>query len=276
MYSQCPACLSIYRLRAEQLQAHGVVRCGVCGHHFRATGTLRDRVPELETRERAEDDTLVATPVPAEKNPQPALPLEPEPELPEHTDVEPAIDPPLENDDPLPSLAEEEIDLPLPRARAACHEKRWPWRLAVALLSITALLQAAWLGRGALARLPATAELVEKACSTLPCELSVERHPERIQAVDTSLQAHPSVQGAMLISVTMVNQDERPQPWPIIELKLSDLDEQVVAMRRFRPQEYLQDPKALAAGMPPGQLVPVVLETLDPGRQVVTYTFDFL
>ncbi len=274
MYSQCPACLSIYRLRAEQLQAHGVVRCGVCGHHFRATGTLRDRVPELDPPTQDEDDTLVARP--AEDNPQPALPLEPEPRLTGAAEIEPAIDPPLEKDDPLPALAEDDIDLPLPRARASTPEKRWPWLVAAILLSLTALLQAAWLGRAALARLPITADLVEKACGTLPCQLQAERHPERIQAVDTSMQAHPSVQGAMLISITMVNQHERTQPWPIIELKLSDLDEQVVAMRRFRPEEYLQDPKALAAGMPPGQLVPVVLETLDPGRQVVTYTFDFL
>ncbi len=272
MYSQCPACLSIYRLEARQLRAHGVVRCGVCGHHFRATGTLRDRVPELETA--LEEPPVRETGDP----PQPALPLElpEEPVLAATEAVAAPADPPLEPDDPLPSLQEEPVDLPLPRSRAAAPRRRWPWMLAVVLLSLSAVLQAAWLGRAELARWPATAELVRQACKALPCRLQAERHPERIRAVDRSVQAHPSVQGAMLISVTMVNQAETAQPWPVIELKLSDLDEQVVAMRRFRPEEYLQDREALARGMQPGVLVPVVLETLDPGRQVVTYTFDFL
>ncbi len=289
MYSQCPACLAIYRLRAEQLQAHGVVRCGVCGHHFRATSTLRDRVPELEP-ETSPAEENAAEPQAEEPLPaQPVLPLEPRNREPE---PEPAVDslpgdgpgpdldlpqdPPLKASDPLPSLAEGEADLPLPRARAASTEKHWPWLLAVVLLGFSALLQAAWLGRAELAQMPLTSRWVRALCTHLPCHLQPERHPDRIQAVDRSVQPHPGVEGAMLISVTMVNRDNQPQPWPIIELKLSDLDEQVVAMRRFRPEEYLQDAQALAQGMQPGVLVPVVLETLDPGRQVVTYAFDFL
>ncbi len=268
MYSQCPACLAIYRLEAHQLKAHGIVRCGVCGHFFRATACLRDRVSELDTEPPAETETQ------AEDDPQrPTLPLE--------TPAEPLEQPePVETDPGMTSTEpldhHTDADLPLPGTRAIPSPRRWPWLLAIVLLSLSALLQAAWLGRTQLATLPATAQLVQPLCQHLPCGLQPERNPDAIQAVDRSVQNHPSIRGAMLISVTMVNRAGKPQPWPVIELKLADLNGQIMAMRRFKPAEYLQDPQHLTGMMPPDVLVPVVLETLDPGRDVVAYEFDFL
>ena len=47
MYSQCPECLTRFRVTAAALRAaHGTVRCGRCGSAFDALPRLRDTLPE--------------------------------------------------------------------------------------------------------------------------------------------------------------------------------------------------------------------------------------
>ena len=46
MYSQCPECLTIYKLGAAELsQGHGSVRCGHCAAVFDALRTLTEQLP---------------------------------------------------------------------------------------------------------------------------------------------------------------------------------------------------------------------------------------
>ena len=57
MYSQCPECLTRFRVTADALRAaEGTVRCGRCGSAFDALERLSDAVPPRET----------AAPAPAE------------------------------------------------------------------------------------------------------------------------------------------------------------------------------------------------------------------
>lgn len=47
MYTQCPECLTIYKIAAETLQAsHGKFRCGHCGGVFDALPSLTEKLPE--------------------------------------------------------------------------------------------------------------------------------------------------------------------------------------------------------------------------------------
>ncbi len=46
MYTQCPECLTIYKLAAAELAGgHGSVRCGHCAAVFDALRTLTDQLP---------------------------------------------------------------------------------------------------------------------------------------------------------------------------------------------------------------------------------------
>lgn len=46
MYTQCPECLTIYRIPVDALtRAHGRARCGVCRAEFDALATLVDHLP---------------------------------------------------------------------------------------------------------------------------------------------------------------------------------------------------------------------------------------
>ena len=46
-------------------------------------------------------------------------------------------------------------------------------------------------------------------------------------------------------------------------------------MRRFRPSEYVSDPRALARGLAPGAKAPLVFEVADPGKSAVAFEFKF-
>jgi hypothetical protein len=58
-------------------------------------------------------------------------------------------------------------------------------------------------------------------------------------------------------------------------VELNDLDNKPVAMRRFRPSEYMTDPARRAAGIAPGATAVVAFEVADPGRRAIAFQFDF-
>ena len=49
-----------------------------------------------------------------------------------------------------------------------------------------------------------------------------------------------------------------------------------VSVRRFQPQEYLAADHEIARGIKPGEKTQLVLEVIDPGKNAVSYQFDFL
>jgi hypothetical protein len=61
-----------------------------------------------------------------------------------------------------------------------------------------------------------------------------------------------------------------------LELRLSDLDERAIAMRRFQPHEYLSDSARIESGMPANTTLPVEFEVVDPGADAVAFEFRFL
>ena len=89
------------------------------------------------------------------------------------------------------------------------------------------------------------------------------------------VRPHPSQSGALIISATLLNRAPFTQPYPIVEITLSDLDEQRIAMRRLAPQDYLVDARALARGLQPDATATIDLEVVDPGRNAVAFEFKF-
>jgi predicted Zn finger-like uncharacterized protein len=66
MYSQCPECLTRFRVTAAALRAaHGTVRCGRCGIAFDALARLSDTPPDEHEHERGEPLPPTLVPYPA-------------------------------------------------------------------------------------------------------------------------------------------------------------------------------------------------------------------
>jgi hypothetical protein len=133
----------------------------------------------------------------------------------------------------------------------------------------------AWAERSLWINDPNLRPWLEKACAALGCQVPLRRDDDLLQLASRDIRPHPSVPGALIISATLQNAADFAQPFPTVEITLSDLDEQRIAMRRFRPNEYVSDPRVLAAGLAPAAKAPLVFEVADPGKSAVAFEFRF-
>jgi predicted Zn finger-like uncharacterized protein len=259
MYTQCPECLTVYALDTATLaQGHGSVRCAHCTMVFDALPSLSDTLPP---------EPFMNLPVqpPAPEPPQLVQPVfRPPPDFVEGaggTEAPPPVSP------ALPAFVRRR------RARAPSHNGRWIGGCAVLALLLAA--QLAWANRSALADNPQTRPLLARVCATLWCRLPAKQDLSKLTLLSRDIRPHPSVPGALIISATIRNDADFTQPYPLIRIALSDLDENEIAMRRFRPSEYVSDPKTRAAGLAPGATIAVAFEVEDPGKNAVAFEFGF-
>lgn len=253
MYTQCPECLTIFRIGADALaRSRGRGRCGVCRAEFDALATLAERLPS---------DAAKAL----ERHPPGALPI---------------FDEPLKRarigQDDL--FAAQEAPAPAPsflRDPPPKPQGNRLLRVANAVLLLALLAQSAYAMRGYWMNEPRLRPWLDAACLRLDCRLPARADLGQIALVSRDVRPHPSERGALIISATMQNRASFVQPYPIVEITLSDLDEKRIAMRRVAPQDYLVDARALARGLAPNATATIDLEVLDPGRNAVAFEFKF-
>ena len=148
---------------------------------------------------------------------------------------------------------------------------------AGSLLLIGLLLsQYVYFSRDHLARqYPGSRPLLESMCGHLGCKLALRRDLGKLQLTHRDVRSHPTIENALLINATFVNKAPFPQPYPLIELKLSSINGKLIGKRTFPPHEYLAGKPDLEAGLPPDTQVYLTLELADPGKRAVNYEFDF-
>jgi predicted Zn finger-like uncharacterized protein len=257
MYTQCPECLTIYRIPVDALtRAHGRARCGVCRAEFDALATLVDHLPPepVGQLERHTPGPLPILDVPAMR-----------PKAGQHDLFAP---PPEEEEEVAPAPTFVQPPAPKPRGSRVL-------RYANVLLFLGLLAQAAYAGRGWWMNEPRLRPWLDAVCLRLDCRLPPRADLSQIALVSRDVRPHPSQSGALIISATMLNRAAFTQPYPIVEITLSDLDEQRIAMRRVAPQDYLVDARALARGLAPNATATIDLEVQDPGRNAVAFEFKF-
>lgn len=146
------------------------------------------------------------------------------------------------------------------------------WSLASLATALVLALQLVYLQRVELARHESLRPWVEALCRVAGCQLPLRRDPAAIDIARHSIQAHPHRQGALLITAQLINRAPFPQPFPVVEIVMTDLALHPVARRTFSPEDYL------AAGVPkevfaPGQQAELRLEVTDPGPAAVSFEF---
>lgn len=258
MYSQCPHCLTIYRIEIADLAGgRGQAVCGSCDEIFDALATLSDELPP-EPIERL-NVNLRSTTLPALR--------------------QAVLRPRTQQPSLLPSRSATPSGSFLRAARPSqtSTPSRRRWWLGVAALAIMLLIQVLYAERERLLAIPTYRGWAESACRVLGCEIPGSNQTlEGLALVSRDIRKHPTVEGALLITATLANRSERVRAYPVLELRLSDLDERPIAMRRFRPSEYVSDRARIANGMPPDTTLPVEFEVVDPGPEAVAFEFRFL
>lgn len=255
MYTQCPDCLTIYLITPETLaQARGSVACSHCSATFDALRTLTENLPAGAQRLAwHESDISVPTltlpvmrpvAIAAKKTADPPRPL------------------------PTPEFARAH--------RASSGAPGWVWKSGIAVLVPLLLAQIAWGQRNELLENPRTRAWLERGCTYLHCRLPLVREADSFTLLSRDVRPHPSVPNALIISATLRNDAEVTQAFPTVEITLTDLDEQRIAMRRFKPSEYLGDTRTQNAGLAAHASTALVFEVADPGKNAVAYEFKFL
>lgn len=150
------------------------------------------------------------------------------------------------------------------------------WALANIALIAVLLAQYAYFNREELAQYPELRPWLTQLCDTLGCDVPLQKDPGRISLANRVVQSHPGHEHALLIDATLVNEAAFVQAYPQVELRFSDLNNQLVAGRRFRPAEYLPPGTDVKKGMAPREPVKFSLEIADPGKQAVSFQFNLL
>ncbi len=254
MQTRCPQCQAVQPLEADRAEGgDGDVVCADCGNPF-------DALAHLTAAEPAVAEQLAPQELASAEEPL------------DETDAAP-IDqgelfgaPPRSRATTLPGFARQRVRLPRPR------QLKW-WLVGFALLiALLALIPIA--DRAQLASDPRWRPSVQSLCDIVHCSLPPWRELTAFEVTGRDVRPHPSVPNALLISASFRNNARFAQAWPLLELRMSDLNGRDIGLRRFRVAEYLGSapPTRLIAA---GQRVDAVLELVDPGHDAVAFAFDF-
>ena len=262
MQTRCPDCQTVFLITAAQLDAAGgKARCGRCGVVFDARAAL---LPQSDT----EVDSDVA---PAAPTPSPTT----EPESPAETPEPPA---PAGEFDPeqIPAVLLEDFEQQARVRRGG----GWAWVLLIVVLSATLVVQYAYFMRAELVnRFPQARPWLMQMCIPLSlvvkCDVPFASNLAKLQMLSSEVSEHPRKRDALLIHATFVNTASFTQPFPMLEVKLADLRGNPIALRRFRPVEYLRDDFEIENGMMPRTPVTALIEVARPLADVNNYRFAF-
>ena len=104
---------------------------------------------------------------------------------------------------------------------------------------------------------------------------TLKYEPEKIQMLNHSVFAHPIEKNVLLISASIENTADFDQAFPILEVRLTNSKAELVALRRFSPDEYLDNYSAKTL-LTKKRATSIKLKIQDPGNQATRFQFDFL
>jgi len=266
MITHCPSCHTHFRVHAEQLAARsGQVRCGKCSRAFNALEHLIEEIaPARAPVPSAEFEVPHADATAADQMPNPAMTQAEdvrahagEPATAEAAEVaaettatgaetqeaaspEPALLEAAKLGAYPASVAGSFEFGPVAAAELARSVRRWPWLLGALVLLLTLLAQAAYHYRGTIILLfPETKPYAAALCASLGCELPLPRRIEMMSIDASDLQADTTNPNVMVLSATIKNRAIFSQQHPLLELTLTDAQDQPVVRRVLAPQDYL-------------------------------------
>ncbi len=272
MFTFCPDCATVFTVKADHLHAAGgLVRCGSCNHVYSAVDYLFEEI--ADARAAATAHQVPAGQVEAV---DPATAVN---ELPAQEVVADAGSP-----DPAPKTADESLAAASATGWSSStgwHQRPIAWRdvvsgAGIGLLVLLLGIQWLYFNRNELASDARWRPTMERFCAFLPCDLQLETNLAQIELLERDVRKHPRADAALLINATLANYAGYVQPYPVFSVSFSNLAGKPVAMRYFRPAEYLGGNTTISAGMASGARVHAVLEIADPGAEAVSFQLDFL
>ena len=297
MQTQCPHCDTRFRVTENQVNiADGFVRCSVCKEVFNAfeVAEQHDRQPSLLSQKNSKNETFA-------------------PEFDNDTPKRTSTEQSSENSNDIENLQEieavdfngtsatddsrkdafdffdEETNESLSHVVPEQYKDSYSsnsstlassllWGTGVLFLAATLLIEYTWFNRDQLNQIPQMQVWADKLCQRFECKNITMRNPKKIELIARNVYSHPNEKNALIVNITMKNNANFAQPYPIMQISFSDVRGGNVAARRFLPAEYL--PAEIQQSdlqlLEPDTNMTFTMEIQDPGKQAMTYEFDFL
>lgn len=299
MQTHCPNCETHFRVTESQIDvADGYVRCGVCEEVFNVY-EVADKLSLEDEQQLQLDNIDHLSDTVAEQRPE-TQDSEPEEKNDFHDEAlsdEVPVTAEQTNDDDeaqeshddfFDEETNESLHYIVPEDLRDSASSKSSGVAATVLWSIGTLLLIAclgieyiWFNRHQFHQFPELQTGLDMICQQLECDNQSQRDPEEIELVTRNIYSHPKEKDALMVDIVMRNNADYAQPYPVLQIDFSDIRGGNIAARRFFPSEYLASSGQHSETSQPHEMQPhtdvsVTLEIKDPGKEAMTYEFNFL
>jgi predicted Zn finger-like uncharacterized protein len=120
----------------------------------------------------------------------------------------------------------------------------WPWVLGTAVVVLGLLLQATYYYRVELAVWrPELRPILQAACQPFNCEVPRPRYVDNLSIESSDLRPDPQQPGHLTLTATLHSKASFAQEWPMLELTLTDVNDNKLAVKHFSARDYLPKDK---------------------------------
>lgn len=151
------------------------------------------------------------------------------------------------------------------------------WFMRAGLFAVVLVIAGSLYGyreRDALLNNEVLRPLLSKACGFLSCQLPDQIDINSLRAVDRSVVMHPTVAKALIIKFGIINLASFSQPYPVLEIRLTDRAGRLVVVNRFLPSEYSRGWQQ-GDVLDSGKRLDIGLAVEDPGNTAMSFELDF-
>lgn len=261
--TECPNCHTVFRIRDAQLQkAEGTVRCSQCSEIFNARAFLTAETLHAEPDSNQSDTA------------EPKLTSDSFAQALEEIENETNADEILKSND-IPSALRNDL---LEQQTPGKNSHPIFWGFCTLILVSALFLQYTYFYREKLAQNLHYRPWLVTMCKIIQCDVPYKRDITQIHLLTRDVLIAPAdTKDALIIQLSFVNKASYIQPFPVLQVYLSDAYGKTTAMRRIRPNEYL-DPSinVRKQGLNPDVPISLTLEMVKPEIEAASFQIDFL
>ena len=119
--------------------------------------------------------------------------------------------------------------------------------------------------------------LLETLCPITNCSLPLIKTPRKIVTVSHDVRSHPKINNALEIQLVFKNKAKYTQSYPLLAITFSNPLGEVIARRKFMPEEYLTGDIPYARGLKANQSQEINLKIIDPDPgSLLSFQFNYL
>ncbi|MCU7938040.1 MAG: zinc-ribbon domain-containing protein [gamma proteobacterium symbiont of Bathyaustriella thionipta] len=124
---------------------------------------------------------------------------------------------------------------------------------------------------------PEIRPLLESLCPLTNCSLPLISTPRKVVTVTHDVRTHPTVNNALEIQLTFKNKASYTQSYPVLEITFSNPVGEIIARRKFLPNEYMKNNSTYTSGLKSNQSQEINLDIVDPDPgSLLSFQFNYL